>query len=222
MIEFLLRKLRLNRLAAERNRRARETEIEEPFISELYNADQMEQHGQLARCRITSNAPTHGRTACCPPGGQRTHSGPTSKLLTDAIAADRRITPAGDWLLDNFYLIQEQIRTARRHLPKRYSWELPQLESGFPRVYDIAARSHRPRRRPRHGRQPQRIRLGVSARHYADHRRTVGHSDHAAPGADRKPAPRRRAHLHRSHRTAISPIRGRTVSSMWSSAIRRA
>ncbi|HSE13395.1 MAG TPA: cyclic beta 1-2 glucan synthetase, partial [Rudaea sp.] len=64
------------------------------------------------------------------------------KLLTQAIDADRRITPAGEWLLDNFYLIEEQIRTARRHLPKRYSWELPRLTSGpsagFPRVYDIA------------------------------------------------------------------------------------
>lgn len=42
----------------------------------------------------------------------------TRRLLMEAITTDRRITPAGDWLLDNFYLIEEQIRTARRHLPK--------------------------------------------------------------------------------------------------------
>ena len=40
------------------------------------------------------------------------------------------------------YLIEEQIRTARRHLPKGYSRELPRLLSGssagHPRVYDIA------------------------------------------------------------------------------------
>ena len=50
--------------------------------------------------------------------------------------------PAGEWLLDNFYLIEEQIRTARRHLPRGYSRELPRLTearpAGFPRVYDIA------------------------------------------------------------------------------------
>ena len=40
-------------------------------------------------------------------------------LLTEAVTANRRIAPAGEWLLDNFYLIEEQIRTARRHLPKR-------------------------------------------------------------------------------------------------------
>jgi cyclic beta-1,2-glucan synthetase len=63
-------------------------------------------------------------------------------LLKEAAAANRRIAPAGEWLLDNFYLIEEQIRMARRHLPKGYSRELPRLLNGplagFPRVYDIA------------------------------------------------------------------------------------
>lgn len=63
-------------------------------------------------------------------------------LLAEAIKDGRRITPAGEWLLDNFYLIEEQIRTARRHFPKGYSRELPRLSkgpsAGLPRVYDIA------------------------------------------------------------------------------------
>src|SRR6478609_6706678 len=50
--------------------------------------------------------------------------------------------PAPDRLLDNVYLIEEQIHLARRHFPKGYSRELPRLTSGpsagFPRVYDIA------------------------------------------------------------------------------------
>ncbi|MEP7154563.1 MAG: glucoamylase family protein [Betaproteobacteria bacterium] len=63
-------------------------------------------------------------------------------MLTEQVAASGRITPAGEWLLDNFYLIEEQIRTAKRHLPKGYSRELPRLSrgpsAGLPRVYDIA------------------------------------------------------------------------------------
>ena len=51
------------------------------------------------------------------------------------------ITPAAEWLLDNYYLIEEQIRTAQRHLPKGYSRELPRLLSGpsarLPRVGDV-------------------------------------------------------------------------------------
>ena len=45
-------------------------------------------------------------------------------------------------MLDNFYLIEQQIRTARRHLPKGYSQVLPRLlkgpSAGLPRVYDLA------------------------------------------------------------------------------------
>ena len=48
-------------------------------------------------------------------------------LVAEAVKANRRITPAGEWLLDNFYLIEEQIRMAKRHLPKGYSRELPRL-----------------------------------------------------------------------------------------------
>jgi len=53
----------------------------------------------------------------------------------------RLITPAAEWLLDNFYLIEEQIQLARRHLPRGYSRELPRLlnspSAGLPRIYDI-------------------------------------------------------------------------------------
>ena len=49
------------------------------------------------------------------------------ELLKAAVTRGQRITPAGEWLLDNFYLIEEQIRTAKRHLPKAYSRELPRL-----------------------------------------------------------------------------------------------
>ena len=66
----------------------------------------------------------------------------TCHLLTAAVTAKERVTPAGEWLLDNAYLIAEQIRTARRHLPKGYSRELPSLatglSAGLPRVYGIA------------------------------------------------------------------------------------
>ena len=66
----------------------------------------------------------------------------TCHLLTTALKDSRRIAPAGEWLLDNFYLIEQQIRTARRHLPRGYSRTLPRLlngpSAGLPRVYDLA------------------------------------------------------------------------------------
>ncbi len=60
---------------------------------------------------------------------------------TQAVDQTRRVTHAAEWLLDNFYLIEEQIQMARRHLPQGYSRELPRLVSGpsagLPRVYDL-------------------------------------------------------------------------------------
>ena len=66
----------------------------------------------------------------------------TCRVLADAIKRGSKVTPAGEWLLDNLYLIDEQVRMARRHLPAKYSWQLPILREGIseglPRVYDIA------------------------------------------------------------------------------------
>lgn len=63
-------------------------------------------------------------------------------LLADDVEAERPLTPAGEWLLDNFYVIEEQIRTARKHFSSKYSRELPHLQNtasaGLPRVYDIS------------------------------------------------------------------------------------
>ncbi len=110
--------------------------------AELFSADQMEQHGKVlaASHRLaTGRAPDQllARLAA-----NETTLVEVFQLLTAAVTEKRRISPAGDWLLDNFYLIEEQIRTAKRHLPKGYSRELPRLASGpsagRPRVYDIA------------------------------------------------------------------------------------
>ncbi len=51
------------------------------------------------------------------------------------------IMPAGEWLLDNYYLIEEQIRIVRQHLPKSFGKGLPALISPHqcPRIYDIAS-----------------------------------------------------------------------------------
>src|SRR5207237_1440867 len=53
----------------------------------------------------------------------------------------RPMTPAAEWLLDNFYLVKEQIALTRRHLPANYNRELPKLLNGslagYPRVYAL-------------------------------------------------------------------------------------
>ena len=118
---------------------------EAPLRAELFSADQMARHGvRLAAEHLL----TPGRMPDQLLSRLATNETvllETCDLLTAAVAAKHRITPAGEWLLDNFYLIEEQIRTARRHLPKGYSRELPALAKGasaaLPRVYDIALKT---------------------------------------------------------------------------------
>ncbi len=58
----------------------------------------------------------------------------TYDLIAAATAKELRIAPAAEWLLDNFYLIEEQIRSTRRLLPRSYSSELPRIASGRERL----------------------------------------------------------------------------------------
>jgi cyclic beta-1,2-glucan synthetase len=62
--------------------------------------------------------------------------------LTDASLRGVDISPAGEWLLDNSYIVQEHIREIRTNLPGGYYQELPKLANGmlaqYPRVYDVA------------------------------------------------------------------------------------
>jgi cellobiose phosphorylase len=115
---------------------------EPPLRAELFGRDRMEQHGKsLARSHRLNPKQVPDQLAARLNENERVLTG-VRDLLTEAVNANRRITPAGEWLLDNFYLIEEQIRTARRHLPRGYARELPRLLDGpsarLPRVYDIA------------------------------------------------------------------------------------
>lgn len=128
-----------------RRRRARtaaRAEREPVLRAELFNADQLEAHGPTLASR-------HKIASSRAPEWLLPRLAENERLLLDACrgfaAANTRgeaSTPAGEWLLDNLYLIEEQIRTAAKDFPKGYSRELVQLDDGpskgLPRVYDIA------------------------------------------------------------------------------------
>ena len=47
-------------------------------------------------------------------------------------------SPVAEWLLDNFYVVREQIRDIRKHLPPRFFRELPKLADGRARIHALA------------------------------------------------------------------------------------
>src|SRR5438128_9107 len=119
-----------------RRQRAREVALR----AELFGIEQLARHAQLIAAQHTV---VTGRASAW----LLRRLDQNEKVLrafnraTLAVDQTRRVTPAAEWLLDNFYLIEEQIQMARRHLPRSYSRELPRLldgpSAGLPRVYDI-------------------------------------------------------------------------------------
>ncbi len=62
--------------------------------------------------------------------------------VAEAIDAGAAITPAAEWLIDNFHLVERQIREIRADLPPGYYRQLPKLAggpfAGYPRVLGVA------------------------------------------------------------------------------------
>lgn len=115
--------------------------VEEPIRAALYSSGQLNNHGEtLAAVHrlLQHNVPDQLLKRL---GDNEKKLLEVRNTLVESIRAGKTIPPAAEWLLDNFYLIEEQVILARKHLPKGYSEDLPVLENGLsagmPRVYDI-------------------------------------------------------------------------------------
>ncbi|HTN45667.1 MAG TPA: glucoamylase family protein [Flavipsychrobacter sp.] len=115
---------------------------EAPLRSELLSAYQMEQRGKkVAAYHKLQDKRTPDQLLKRLDDNEKILI-EVRNLLVESIKEQHTISPAGEWLLDNFYLLEEHIVIARKHLPKDYSQTLPILANkhaeGLPRVYDIA------------------------------------------------------------------------------------
>jgi len=104
--------------------------IEQPLKAELFSINQLEQYARLlAKTHEVDINP--GKDKLLPRLSENedilVH---VYELLMLVIENKKRISTPAEWLIDNFYLVEEQIRTARQHFPKNYSRELPHLKKG--------------------------------------------------------------------------------------------
>ena len=116
---------------------------DEVLRAELFSIERLEQHAQsLATAQQVTEQPTPRK-----PLGARLRDNESVLLAAyRAIAAatgeGRTITPAAEWLLDNYHLVEEQIREIRQDLPPRFYRLLPKLGGGpfdgYPRVFGVA------------------------------------------------------------------------------------
>ena len=64
------------------------------------------------------------------------------RSIAQDIQDERAITPASEWLVDNFHIVEEQIREIIDDLPPGFYRELPKLAEGhlqgYPRIFGVA------------------------------------------------------------------------------------
>jgi cyclic beta-1,2-glucan synthetase len=117
---------------------------EHPIQSQLFSSSELERHARtLASGHELSVSSGKGPDRLLPRlAANEVALREAHALVTQAVKGGSQITPAAEWFIDNYHLVEEQIRTARRHLPRGYSRELPRLGNalvaGTPRVYDLA------------------------------------------------------------------------------------
>ncbi len=118
-------------------------EPEEPIRAELFSVERLEQHGEslAAAQRIAPKLTTDRRLAKRLRDNDRVLRA-CYVTIAEAIQEERTVSPAADWLVDNFHVIDEQVHEIRGDLPPGYYRQLPKLADGplkgYPRVFGMA------------------------------------------------------------------------------------
>jgi cyclic beta-1,2-glucan synthetase len=121
----------------------REPGPQKPFRDELLTLELLEERARALGARFTVDPRRRAARSVFPRFEEN------ARLLRDAyrtLGDDARrggfVTPAAEWLLDNFHLVAAEIREVRRDLPRGYYRQLPALAPpelhGSSRVYALA------------------------------------------------------------------------------------
>jgi cyclic beta-1,2-glucan synthetase len=111
--------------------------------AELFSIERLEQHAaSLATAQPVTRRRSGGGSV-----GVRLKDNESVLLaayrsIAAAAARGHPVTPAAEWLLDNYHLVEEQIREIRQDLPPSFYRLLPKLANGplvgYPRVFGLA------------------------------------------------------------------------------------
>lgn len=116
---------------------------EEPIRSESFSRERFEQHARSLAAAQTITANPKAGVRLTPRLRENSRIlRETFRYLTDEVQKKKPINPAGEWMIDSFYVIEEQLLDIKRYLPRGFYNELPKISKGFlkgyPRVYGLA------------------------------------------------------------------------------------
>ena len=107
-------------------------QLEEPIRGELFSGERLEQHAEsLAIAQRVTTTSQAGRRLLPRVLDNGMVLLDSYRAIAKAIREECAITPAAEWLVDNFHIVDEQLREIRDDLPPGYYRELPNLAGGF-------------------------------------------------------------------------------------------
>jgi cyclic beta-1,2-glucan synthetase len=115
---------------------------ERPIREELFSVERLEEHARsLAAAQTISSRRAHVEGLSKRLADNETVLLAAYRDVADAVEQGAAITPAAEWLIDNFHRVEEQIRDVRADLPAGYYRQLPKLGAGpfigLPRVFAV-------------------------------------------------------------------------------------
>src|SRR5256885_10979387 len=114
-----------------------------PIREELYSAERLEQYAPVLAGQHKTAEKAKRANLLLPrleENGRKLIA--VYQELAESIRSVHVISPAAEWLVDNFHIVEEQVREIREDLPKSYYHELPKLVEGnfknYPRIYALS------------------------------------------------------------------------------------
>jgi len=114
-----------------------------PVREELFSLERLEEHARsLALAQRVAPKPIKGHSLVARLADNAAVLLNAYRVNAKAIDDGRAITPAAEWLIDNYHLVEKQVREIRSDLPPGYYRQLPKLIegpfAGYPRVFGVA------------------------------------------------------------------------------------
>lgn len=110
---------------------------------ELFSIERLEQHAaSLALAQKVANRSARSQSLTNRLKDNSSILLNTYRTIAGSLDNNQPLTPAAEWLLDNYHIVEEQIREIHDDLPPGYYRQLPKLAdgpfAGYPRVFGIA------------------------------------------------------------------------------------
>ena len=114
-----------------------------PVAADIFSVERLENYAEsLARTQEVSSEETAGVSLHARLRSNSVGLNSAFQALIAGIRRGQAVTPAAEWLVDNYYIVDEHIKAVRRDLPPSFYKQLPKLSNGplrgYPRVYGIA------------------------------------------------------------------------------------